>query len=266
MWRAITGHCQHIDKILPLVSMIHCLLKIGELDQAVASSLELASLLESTADQIQPIIEECDLGIYNLVNKFLEFKEFNVIFQLLHCRFKLLKRYYNGEVMFVKMVNIGLLMANVAEVVKHPNEIELFTNQYGFLDDILLFIQNSPATNMTYEVKCEKVASFLHNYGYCCYVLKQYFKAILLYNQAIACRKLAFGVESNNYKVFASSYCNLGHALENSNYLLEAETAYQTSIEIKMQARDYENEEQRNKCISKTQRKLQKLENKLKNK
>ena len=265
MWRAAINHCQHINQTLPLVSMTDCLLKIGKLDEAVISSVELVSLLESTADQIQPIIEECDLGICKLVEKFLEFKEYNVIFQLLQCRFKLLQRHYQGEVMFVRVVDIGLLMKNVAKVVENPDEIELFTKQYEFLDDMLLFIQNSPATNITHEVKCEQVASFSHYYGFCCNEVNDYVKAAMLYNQAIASWKLAFGDESNDYKMFASSYNNLGFALEKSNHLLEAKTAYQTSIKIKMQARDYENEEERNKSISKTQSILQRVENKLKN-
>ena len=87
--------------------MIDCLLKIGKLDEAVVSCVELVSLLESTDDQVYPTTEEFDLGIYNLVKKFLEFKKFKVIFQLLHCRIKLLKRYCHGEVMCVKMVNIS---------------------------------------------------------------------------------------------------------------------------------------------------------------
>ena len=265
MWLTITNHCQHINKISFFVFVIDCLLIIGKFDEAVDSSVKLAHLLESTADQIQPIIEECDLGIYNLVNKFLEFKELNVIFLLLQCRFKLLQRHYNREVMLNKLFNISVLMKNVAEVVESPNEIDLFTKQYDFLDDILLYMQNSPATNMTHEVKCKKVAAFLHYYGYCCHVLKEHFKAILLYNQAIASYKLAFGDESNNYKDFATSYSNLGHALDKSNHLSEAKAAYQTSIEIHKQARDYEKEEERNEKILRIHNSLQRVENKLKN-
>ena len=242
--------------------MIECLLKIDELDEAIVSSVELVSLLESTADQMQPIIQECDLAICNSVKNFLEFKKFDVIFQLLQCRFKLLKRHYNGKVMLDRMCNIGFLMTNVAEVVESPNETK-FTKQYEFLDDILLFIQNSPATNMTHEVKCDKVATFLYNYGYCCHKINDFVKSAMLYNQAIASWKLAFGDESNNHKHFAYSYRNLGFALKNSNHLLEAKTAFQTSIEIFKQARDYENEEERNKRISLTQNELQIVENKL---
>ena len=55
--------------------MITCLLEIGELDEAVVFSVELVSLLESTADQSLPLkIKECDRGICNLLNRFLEFK------------------------------------------------------------------------------------------------------------------------------------------------------------------------------------------------
>ena len=246
--------------------MIDCLLKIGKLDEAVVSCVELVSLLESTGNQIQPTIEECDDGIYNLVEKFLEFKEFNVIFQLLHCRFKLLKQYYKGEVMLAKMSDISFLMAKVAEVVESPNEIELFTKQYELLNDILLYIQNSPAANMMHDVKCKNVAAFLHNYGYCCDEVNDYVKAALLFSQAIASWKLALGHESNNYKHFAYCYHNLGMALKNSNNLLEAKTAFQTSIEIYKQARDYENEEERNEDISTAQKKFQIVENELKNK
>ena len=80
MWQIIIGHCQHINKILPFVSIIDRLLKIDAFDKAIVFSLEPISLLEPTAVQIQPIIDECDLGIYNLVKKFLEFKKLKVIF------------------------------------------------------------------------------------------------------------------------------------------------------------------------------------------
>ena len=58
-------------------------------------------------------------------------------------------------------------MTKVAKVVKSPNEIELFTKQCELLDDMLLFIQNLPATNLTHKIKCKNVALFLDNYGYC---------------------------------------------------------------------------------------------------
>ena len=96
--------------------------------------------------------------------------------------------------------------------------------------------------------------------------VKNYVKAALLFSPAIASWKLAFGHESNNYKMFAYCYPNLVFALEKSNHLLEAKTAYRTSIGIKMQAHDYENKEERYKCISTTQNGLQIVENKLKNK
>ena len=245
--------------------MISCLLKVGELDEAVVGSVELVSLLETTVNQIQSIKEECDRGICNLVEKFLKFKNFYVIFQLLHCRFNLLKRYYTGKLVLQKMCNISILTTKVTEAVRCSGEIELIKKQYEFLDNILLFLQNLPVTNVTYENKCDKVALFLDNYGYCCYQINDYVKAIMLHNQAIASRKLAFGENSNSYKNFANSYNNLGCALENFNLFSEAKTAFLSSIEIKMQTRDYENEEERNKSISMTQNNLQRVENKLKN-
>ena len=164
MWRTIIGICQHINKIPPLVSMIDCLLKIGELDEAVVSCVELVSLLETTADQVHPIIEECDLGIHNLVEKFLKLRKFNVIFQLLQCRFKLLKRHYNEEDKFDKLSYINVLMMYVAEVgVVSSNEIESFTEHHGFLDDILLFLKDSPVTSISLEVARKNVATFLYN-------------------------------------------------------------------------------------------------------
>ena len=96
--------------------------------------------------------------------------------------------------------------------------------------------------------------------------VKNYVKAALLFSPAIASWKLAFGDKSNNYKMFAYCYPNLVFALEKSNHLLEAKTAYQTSIGMKMQAHDYENKEERYKCISTTPNGLQIVENKLKNK
>ena len=265
-WRIIITHCQHINKILPLVSIIGCLLKIGELDEAIVSSVELVSLLESAADQILPIKEECDRGICEIVENFVEFKQCDVIFQLLQCRFTVLKLHYNGEVMLSRMVNVSFLMTEVAIIVKSPAEIKLFTKKYKFLDDILLFMQNSPTTNMSHEIKCEHVSAFLHNYGYCCNKVKDYFRATMLFNQAIASRKLVFGDKSNNNQCFGHYYNSLGFALENSNHLLEAKTAYKTSIEIYKQARDYKNEEEKNESISTTINHLQRLEKKLNNK
>ena len=153
----------------------------------------------------------------------------------------------------------------MSKLIKSPNEIELFTKQYEFLDDILLIMQNSPATNLTHEIKCQKVSWFLHNCGFCCIGVNDYVKAIALPNQAIATYKIALGDKSNNFKSLAYSYNNLGFVLEKSNHLLEAKCAYQTSIEMKMQARNYENEEEINKCISITQNSLQREGKMLKN-
>ena len=60
---------------------------MGELDEAIVSSVELVSFLVSTADQAQSIINECKRGITDIVEKFLEFTKLDVIFQLLQGHF-----------------------------------------------------------------------------------------------------------------------------------------------------------------------------------
>ena len=47
---------------------------------------------------------------------------------------------------------------------------------------MLLLIQNSRATSMSYEIKCKNVAVRLHQNGYCCNEAKDYVKAAMLYN------------------------------------------------------------------------------------
>ena len=84
-----------------------------------------------------------------------------------------------------------------------------------------------------------------------------------MHSKKLGTAGLGFGYKSN-CKNFAISYSNLGLALENSNRLSEAQTAYQTSISIKIKAYDYENEEKRKKCILTAQDNLQIVE-KLKN-
>ena len=263
-WQTIIGQCQHVDKILPLVSAIACLLKIGRLEEAKVFGVELVSLLESTADQIQRIKDECDLGICNLVKKFLELKMFNMIFQLLKCRFNLLKQHYNGEIKFIKIENVGVLMKNVARVVRSCDDIELFKQQYEFLDTMLLFMQNSRANEIIGKIKGKTVALFLHDYGQCCVEVKDFVKAVIICSQAIASWKITFGDESNGYKTFSHFYNTLGWALEHSCHFLEAKTAYQTSIEINEQVRDYKNEKEKNRSDSERTNNLQRIEKRLK--
>ena len=168
--------------------------------------------------------------------------------------------------MLNNMCPISVVLTSVAKVIEGTNQIELFKKQYEFLDNVLLAMQNFLVTDLTtMKVKCEKVTSFLYNYGYCCIEVKDYVKAIMLCNQATASRKLAFGDKSNNCKNFAGSYSNLGHALENSNHLLEARTAYQTSIDIYKQASDYQSNNEKSEHILRTTNNLLRVENKLKN-
>ena len=244
--------------------MIDSLLKIGELDEAVVSSVELVSLLESTADQIHTIVDKCDLEICNLVEKFLEFNEFNVIFQLLQCRFDLLKQHYNGKVMLNKMCDIAILITKVAKMVVISDETEMFKKQYEFLDTVLLCMQNADVSDLTTtKVKCERVASFIHNYGYCCNVIQDYLKAMILCNQTIVLMRTTLSDETYGYQEFAYTYHNLGWALENCNHLSEAKAAYQTSIELYELVSDFKTEDERKENILLATKSLQDVENKL---
>ena len=265
-WRHIIGHCPQVNKILPTASMINCFLKIGEVDKATVSSGELVSLLKTNADRIRPIKDECDFGICHLVENFLTFGKYDVIFQFLQCRFDLLKQYYTGEDMLKRMSNIGLLMVGVTKIIKSPVEIKLFKKQYEFLDDVLLFMQNTPAKKYKMiKMKCAYVSSFLNSCGYCCNMVQDYLKAIGLLNQALGSTKLVLGDESNNYFHFALSHNNLGWALEHSNHLAEAKIAYQTSSELFAKARDCENEEERKAKILRVTDHLERVEAKLRN-
>ena len=218
---------------------------MGELDEAIVSSVELVSLLESTADQVQSIINECKRGITDIVEKFLELRKLDVIFQLLQGHFFLLKGDC-GVVVSSRMSNISMIMKKVVQVVTTNNEIELFKNQHEFFDNISLLMQNFPASDVAIiNAKCKQVALFSSNYGCCCREVNDYIKAAMLHNPAIALRKLVFGDKSNNYKNYAFSYHDLGCALENSNHFSEAKTTFQMSIELKKEALDFKNEKKK---------------------
>ena len=260
-WHMIIDQSQNVNKILPNISLIICLLEIGDVDRAVVSSVELVSLLDATADEIEPIKDKCDDGICNLAEKFVDFNKFDLIFQLFHCRFELLKRNYSGKDMFKKMCNIACLIRYVSMKVTNDSDVESFKNQCCLFDDVLLFMQNSPVNDVDWKNKCQNVALFLGNYGTFCNNIKDYTKATTLLNQSIVLWKTTFGAESEYNEDFGIFYNNLGYAFEHSNYLVEAKTAYEKSLKIKKQARDYKTDDSKRECISVTSENLQRVQN-----
>ena len=265
VWQFVINHSKPANKILPTMSIIICFLELEELHQAIASSSELVILLEAISDQNQQILDEYDLRMRKLVEKFFEFEQFDAIFQLLRLRFHLLKQQCNGEDMLDKISQISFIVRRVALAMQNGFKEDFFKNHYCFFDNILLFIQKLPESKLTTKSKCENVASFLHDYGFCCIAAEDYLKAISLFNQAIVLRKTVLGNESCFQQDFANCYHNLGWALDCSLYHREAIAAYQTCLEIEEQVQDYRSEEERNKSISLTTDLLLKAEKKTSN-
>ena len=262
-WQMIIDQSRNVNKISPNISLIICLLEMGDVDQAVVSSVELVSLLDAAADEIEPIKDQCDDGICNLAKKFVDFNKFDLIFQLVHCRFELLKRNYTGKDMFIRMCNIACSMRDVSMKVTNDSDVESFKNQYCLLDDVLLFMQNSPVNDVDWKNKCKNVALFLGRYGSLCDNIKDYTKAMTLLNQSIVFWKTTFGVDSEYNRDLGVFYNNLGYAFALTNNLGEATFAYQKSLEIKKQARDYETDYSKREDILVTSKNLQRVQNRL---
>ena len=260
-WQMIIDQSRNVNKILPNISLIICLLEMGDVDRAVVSSVDLVSLLDATADEIEPIKDQCDDGICNLAKKFVDFNKFDLIFQLVHCRFELLKRNYTEKDVFNRMCYIACLMRDVSKKVTNDSDVESFKNQYCLLDDVLLFMQNSRVNDVDWKNKCKNVALFLGIYGSFCNNIEDYTKAMTLLNQSIVFWKTTFGADSEYNRDLGVFYNNLGYAFEHSNYLVEAKTAYEKSLKIKKQARDYKTDYSKREDISVTSENLQRVQN-----
>ena len=235
-WQIIVNsQCPDIDKILPNMSVIICLLKMSEFERAKESSEMLISLLE-TADQNQPVLDKYYVRFSDLLESFYECNLVDAFFWLLQTTFNLLTQRAHGESKLLGMCDICSKMKETAEkaIRWSPESIELFTNQYEFLDKMLSFMQNLPTTNFeSLKFKGQKMASFLYDYGYICLLTKSYIKAALRYSQLISSWRLACGDDIEKYDECVTAYNNLGFALLNCNHFAEAKIAYQTSNEIR---------------------------------
>ena len=242
---------------------IKCQIELSNNDNATVTCVEIASMFEQINLQNQPttVMNELHDEMKLLVKRFVKI---NVDSSLLlqRCRFDVIVGFFNGQTRLDKLGRIGGEMQDIAKELKKQNKRSDFKQQYPVMDKILKEMQRIGDAHL--KVKCEKIAWFLKYYGFCCNVIADYDKSIEIHKQATSLLESTFGDNANHYRVLGVCYDNLGAAYKGSNKLVEAKQSYKTAVEVKKQAKDYDDENEKMEHISFTSRLLEDVEAKLK--
>ena len=255
-------------KLVPMIYQARCFVETRQNRIARQICGEIVSMIEviDDGDEMKKVCDVVDSALRDLAEEFVEeLHDCETALILARARFMVIKTAYEGLNRIIKLERIGLLMQNIAEELAMQSKRARFKPQYKcmglLMEEILEEMQN--VTGIGVEVKCTRIAWYLKYVGFCCDEVGDFQKSLLIYQQAITVLKTVFGDECRFYRVLGHCYNNMAFVLESTNHLTEATSALRRAIDVFDSAVDWNSEDEKAKCISKTSAALHEIKAKL---
>ena len=236
-------------KVVSLLQMVRCQIELGQIPSAVTTSNEVVEILKSQLAELQPQTKSrsCE-ELKKVIVRFTELAKTDTAMMLLQSHFDLIKNSYTDEIKLFKLKDLGRPMEKITQNFYSQNNIYKPKDCYALLDEILHIMQN--LMQIDSEVKTREIASLMKFYGCCCNNLRDYYKSINLFNQAIFFMKSIFGDYAANYQLLGHCHHSLALALEHTIKYDESKEACDEAMNIYEQANDWDNVQQKTESLA----------------
>ena len=251
---AIIVQDKSVNQIFSLFWKCRC--EIETSNEVEATCKEIASRMASNAfkRKNQDFKGNCFDEVESLVKKLIKVKKFDESLLLLRSQFNLINESYSDDEKIIKLRDLGNPIKSLAENFNiKTNEIKI-KECYLLLDEILHEMQMMSIVNL--DEKTKNIAWFMHYYGYCCNVMKDFAKSQYIYSHVLFHMKSIHGKEACHFRVYGICHHNFGSALKNLNRLKEAKQKFEEALKSYEQAKDWRDDEHKLKETSLTIRVL----------
>ena len=221
-----------VNKILILFDAIQCLIKIKQIDKAFNVAFQVLSLIKdhNSTNEFKDSFDKIYTNLDKLIETLIDEKKTDCILTLIKCQYDLSRNLSQNANLLTKLRNIGTNVLNVSEKLKSQNKTKKIKEYFPLMDEIL------ETMLMTIDVdlkeKSKLCASFLHFYGSCLNVTKDWINSIAVHNQAIGSLKTGFATKAYEIQELGHLYYNVGIAYKKQDMLEKARTCYEEAISV----------------------------------
>ena len=235
-----------IEKLLSLFDKIHCLMKLNQVDRALATAIELLSFIESnfSSSELKNSVEKIESNMENLFQNFIYIQNPKFFMFLSKCWIKLVKNFFSQKSLFLKLEKISIQISKKAELLANQAQEKEIEEYYPLMDEIQECMEMTENID-DLKFKFKLIANVLQIYGACCNYASDWSKSIEIHNNAIMLQKCAFAKEANQYQVLGHCYNNVGRAYRNLYGTDKARSSFKKAVEIYKEATDYDSEASR---------------------
>ena len=259
---------QHRGQYNPkiLLNIIQCYAKNGRCKEALESLNQFESDADFAQHQNLPtnLVNDCYDSFLDLVKSFIEIQLFESAVFLQQSLFSLIKLYFEGKSRACKLSFLSIPMKSIATALHSQKHDVQFKTYYEFMDQILSELHK--ISNIDVEYKCEKIASFLYYYGWCCKEINDHIQAIAHNSSAICAIKLVFANNASNFRLLGYCHHNLAVAYKNLNQLEKALFYLKKALAIKTNATDFSDDIKKEESMLLTKTLVEKILSQLKSK
>ena len=232
------------------------MIKIKQINKAFNVAFHVSSLINNhySTNEFKDSFDKIYTNFDKLIETLIDKKKTDDILRLIKCQYDLSRHLSQKENLLIKLRNIGTNVLNVSEKLKSQNKTENIKEYFPLMDEIM------ETMLMTIDVdlkeKSKLCASFLHFYGSCLNVTKDWINSIAIHNQAIGSLKTGFATKAYEIQELGHLYYNVGIAYKKQDMLEKARTCYEEAISVYKKA-NFTNVSRKQKCLKDAKMMLQ---------
>ena len=250
-----------MEKLLSLFDKIHCLMKLNQVDRALATAIELLSFIESnfSSSELKNSVEKIEFNMENLFQNFIHIQNPKLFMFLSKCWIKLVRNFFSQKALFLKLEKISIQISKKVQLLANQAQEKEIEEYYSLMDKIQECMEMTENID-DLKFKFKHIVSMLQIYGACCNHASDWSKSIEIHNNAIMLQKCAFAKEANQYQVLGHCYNNVGRAYRNLNKTDKARSCFKKAVEIYKKVIDYDSETSRRKDLINAQQNFKLVE------
>ena len=180
-----------MEKLLSLFDKIHCLMKLNQVDCALATAIELLSFIESnfSSSKLSNSVEKIEFNMENLFQNFIYIQNPKFFMFLSKCWIKLVKNFFSQKALFLKLEKISIQISKKAELLANQAQEKEIEEYYPLMDEIQECMEMTENID-DLKFKFKLIANVLQIYGACCNYASDWSKSIEIHNNAIYAPKM----------------------------------------------------------------------------
>ena len=243
-------NAERIEKVLSLFDRVQCLMKLNQVDHALATAIQILSFIESNSStcEFKNSVEKIESNMENLFQNLNSIPDTKLYIFLSDSWIKLVKSFFFQKTLFLKLEKICIQISKRAELLANQAREREIEKYYSLMDEILECMElTANIDNLKFKFKL--IANVFQIYGSCYNYASDWLKSIEISNHAIMLLKCAFANEANQYQTLGHCYRNVGTAYCNLNETDKAKSCFKRALEVYKKASDYDSETSREKDL-----------------